>query len=100
MIYFDTSAVLPYYREEQASNWIQALLESQTRPVLISHLTEVEFASALARWVRMGNLASPRQIASKVRSMMMSVMGASPYARSNQPITVGPAIGSEHGRQT
>ena len=60
MLYFDTSAVLPYYRQEQASDRVQALLESQTQPVLISHLTEVEVASALARWVRMGELNEPQ----------------------------------------
>ncbi len=56
MLYFDTSALLPYYRQEQASERIQALLLEQSEPVLISHLTEVEVASALARWVRMGEL--------------------------------------------
>ncbi len=60
MVYFDTSAVLPYYRQEHASDRVQALLESQTSPVLISHLTEVEVASALARWVRMGELSEPQ----------------------------------------
>jgi len=60
MLYFDTSAVLPYYRQEQASDQVQALLESQTKSVLISHLTEVEVASALARWVRMGELSEPQ----------------------------------------
>lgn len=59
-MYFDTSAVLPYYRQERASVSVQALLASQTRPVLISHLTEVEVASALARWVRMGELSEPQ----------------------------------------
>lgn len=39
---------------------MQALLEGQTQPVLISHLTEVEVASALARWVRMGELTEPQ----------------------------------------
>lgn len=48
MLYFDTSAILPYYRQEHASDRVQALLESQTQPVLISHLTEVEVASAPA----------------------------------------------------
>lgn len=57
MLYFDTSALLPYYRQEQASERVQALLLGQTHPVLISHLTEVEVASALARWVRMGELS-------------------------------------------
>lgn len=59
MLYFDTSAILPYYRQEQASERVQALLEAQTQPVLISHLTEVEVASALARWVRMAELTEP-----------------------------------------
>ncbi|MCB1650304.1 MAG: type II toxin-antitoxin system VapC family toxin [Pseudomonadales bacterium] len=56
MLYFDTSALLPYYRQEAASDRVQTLLSAQTQPVLISHLTEVEVASALARWVRMGEL--------------------------------------------
>lgn len=60
MLYFDTSAVLPYYRQEQASDRVQALLDSQAKPVLISHLTEVEVSSALARWVRMGELSEPQ----------------------------------------
>jgi len=56
MLYFDTSALLPYYRQEQASERVQALLLAQSQSVLISHLTEVEVASALARWVRTGEL--------------------------------------------
>jgi predicted nucleic acid-binding protein len=56
MLYFDTSALLPYYRQEEASERVQALLLAQSQPVRISHLTEVEVASALARWVRMGEL--------------------------------------------
>ncbi len=50
--YLDTSALLPYYREEKASRSIQDLLSQTKPPVLISSLTRVEFASALARWVR------------------------------------------------
>ena len=49
MIYFDTSALLPYYRQEAASRAVQQLLQSQTQPVLISDLTRVEVARALAR---------------------------------------------------
>lgn len=59
MFYFDTSAVLPYYRSESASEAVQALLQAQSSPVLISHLTEVEVMSALARWVRMADLTEP-----------------------------------------
>lgn len=59
MLYFDTSALLPYYRQDQASEQVQVLLLAQTQPVLISHLTEVEVASALSRWVRMAELTEP-----------------------------------------
>ena len=51
--YLDTSALLPYYRKEDASQPIQEFLSSLKAPVIISDLTEVEFASALSRWVRM-----------------------------------------------
>ncbi len=54
--YFDTSAILPYYREEHHSQSIQIFLLSITIPVAISHLTDVEFASALSRLVRMKEL--------------------------------------------
>lgn len=54
--YLDTSAILPYYRQEAKSGTIQNLLVSLVPPVMISSLTRVEFASALARWVRMGEL--------------------------------------------
>lgn len=56
MLYFDTSALLPYYRREAHSLSVEALLTSLSEPVLISALTRVEFASALARWVRWGEL--------------------------------------------
>lgn len=55
-IYLDTSAVLPYYREEAVSDTVQALLISLTVPALQTPLSKVEFASALARWVRMREL--------------------------------------------
>lgn len=52
MLYFDTSALLPYYRNEPRSNAVETLLLSG-KTVLLSDLTRVEFASALDRWVRM-----------------------------------------------
>ena len=55
-IYLDTSALLPYYREEKNSQAIQSFLSSLNIPVGISDFTELEFASALARWVRMEEL--------------------------------------------
>jgi len=52
--YIDTSALLPYYREEAMSQPIQDLLISLDPPILISDLTKVEFVSAIARWIRTG----------------------------------------------
>ncbi len=54
--YFDTSAILPYYREEHHSLLVQDFLLSITPPVAISYLTDVEFASALSHLVRMKEL--------------------------------------------
>lgn len=56
MLYADTSAILPFYRAESGSEAVERLFLSQAEPVLISDLTRVEFASALARWVRMDEL--------------------------------------------
>lgn len=50
--YLDTSALLPYYREEPASSAVEAFLRARGQPVRVSRLVEVEFCSALARWVR------------------------------------------------
>lgn len=52
--YLDTSALLPLYRLELLSEKVEALLE-RMRPV-ISPLVEVEVASAVARWLRTGEL--------------------------------------------
>ncbi len=60
MLYLDTSAILPFYRQEAASDAVQALLLRQRQPVLISQFTAVEVASALARWVRTGELTEPQ----------------------------------------
>ncbi len=60
LYYLDTSALLPYYREEVVSGKIQDLLISLKPPVIISDLIKVEFASALARWIRMNELSEPQ----------------------------------------
>lgn len=60
MLYLDTSALLPYYRQAASSDAVQRLLTAQQQPVLLSQLTQVEFASALARWVRTGELTEPQ----------------------------------------
>ena len=58
--YLDTSALLPYYREEKTSLAIQNFLSSLRVPVGISDLTGLEFASALSRWVRMKEITEPQ----------------------------------------
>ena len=50
--YFDTSALLPYYRQEALTPKVQAFINDVTPPILINHLTLVEMASALSRWTR------------------------------------------------
>jgi predicted nucleic acid-binding protein len=54
--YFDTSALVPYYRPEPASEACEALLLASGDAVVVSDLVEVEFASVVARLVRMGEL--------------------------------------------
>lgn len=56
LFYLDTSALLPYYRNESASVSVQQFLSSLTVPVILSSLVEVELESALARLVRMDEL--------------------------------------------
>ncbi|MBL3619313.1 MAG: type II toxin-antitoxin system VapC family toxin, partial [gamma proteobacterium endosymbiont of Lamellibrachia anaximandri] len=53
-LYFDTSALLPLYRQEKLTAQVEQI-QNEVTPV-ISALTEVEVASTLARWVRMGEL--------------------------------------------
>lgn len=54
--YFDTSALVPYYRPEPLSEACEALLRSNAGDVFLSSLVEVEVASVLARLVRMSEL--------------------------------------------
>ncbi|NGP52005.1 type II toxin-antitoxin system VapC family toxin [Thioalkalivibrio sp. XN8] len=56
MLYLDTSALLPFYREEATSAVVERLLLAQREPVLLSRLSELEVASALARWMRLREL--------------------------------------------
>lgn len=55
--YFDTSALLPYYRAEAASAECEALLIDSDQGVALTELTAVEMGSALARLVRMAQLS-------------------------------------------
>lgn len=59
MIYFDTSFLVPFIVPEPTSNAVTAFIGGLPRGELaISHWTEVEFASMLAREVRMGSYDS------------------------------------------
>jgi predicted nucleic acid-binding protein len=57
VLYLDTSALLPFYRQEATSAAVEKLLLAQREAVLISLLSELEVASALARWVRLRELS-------------------------------------------
>lgn len=58
LCYLDTSALLPYYREETHSVQVQDFLQSLEQTPIISNLTKTEFASALSRWVRTKELSA------------------------------------------
>jgi uncharacterized protein len=59
MRYFDTSFLAPLLREEKASSRIgRFMVGLPTEELAISRWTEVEFASLLARDVRMGVIGS------------------------------------------
>lgn len=56
MIYLDTSALLPFYRRDAASQAFENLFLSSEQPLLISDLLRIALASALSCWVRMDEL--------------------------------------------
>jgi predicted nucleic acid-binding protein len=56
MYYIDTSVIVAYYFPEPLSDRVESFLTACTQPV-ISQLTEVEFCSALARRIRLDELA-------------------------------------------
>ena len=58
MLYFDTSFLAPLILEESASGRIEEFFARlQAGQLYVSHWTRVEFASLIAREVRMGGLA-------------------------------------------
>jgi predicted nucleic acid-binding protein len=60
MLYFDTSFLAPLILEESTSTKIEAFFaKHRTDELYVSHWTRVEFASLIAREVRMGGLAEP-----------------------------------------
>lgn len=57
MLYFDTSFLAPLILEEASSGKIVAFLRNaRSEDLAVSHWTLVEFSSAIARHVRMGEL--------------------------------------------
>ena len=60
MIYADTSAVLPYYRQEAHSASVERMFVDTSHVILLSDLTRVEFFSAVARWVHGQEITEPQ----------------------------------------
>lgn len=64
MLYFDTSFLAPLILEEETSEKVEAFVGTlPTGELCISHWTRTEFASLLAREVRMGALAEDNALA-------------------------------------
>lgn len=60
MLYFDTSFLAPLILEESTSTKIEGFFAKlKADELYVSHWTRVEFASLIAREVRMGGLAEP-----------------------------------------
>lgn len=60
MLYFDTSFLAPLILEESTSTKIEAFFAKlKADELYVSHWTRVEFASLIAREVRMGGLTEP-----------------------------------------
>ena len=60
MLYFDTSFLAPLILEESTSTKVEAFLARlPAGEFYVSHWTRIEFASLIAREVRMGGLAEP-----------------------------------------
>jgi predicted nucleic acid-binding protein len=60
MVYFDTSFLAPLLLEETTSSAVERFIAGLPAGTLaVSHWTRVEFASLLAREVRMGELDQP-----------------------------------------
>ena len=57
MLYLDTSVLVAYYYPEALSDQVQGLLSESVRPAL-SHLTEVELYSAVAKKIRSEGMRS------------------------------------------
>jgi uncharacterized protein len=64
MLYFDTSFLVPFFLNEQSSGRVERFIRQQPKgEPTISLWTRIEFSSALARQVRLGNLAPESALA-------------------------------------
>lgn len=80
MIYLDTSVVVAFYCPEAISPRAEAIVRGKV-PIFISDLTEVEFASALARKVRIRDIAP--EDAAAVRSHFTAHLEGGVYRRTS-----------------
>jgi uncharacterized protein len=68
VLYLDTSFVVPLFLPEPTSEKVERFLRRErSAPLAISHWTRVEFASTLARQVRMGSLTHKAAVAADSR---------------------------------
>ena len=92
MVYFDTSFLAPLLLEETTSSAVERFIAGLPAGTLaVSHWTRVEFASLLAREVRMGGLDHPtaRDVATEfetivAESFVTLLPGARDYTLARQ----------------
>jgi len=81
-LFFDTSALLPYYRLEVLSFVVQTILTAARNDIFINDLTDVEIASAIARWRRMDEMSESDALAIQQKFTEHKILGYYTY----QPI--------------
>lgn len=101
MFYFDTSFIVPYYVNEASSDAVAALLSGvPAGQLVVSEWTRVEFASQLARRVRMGELDT--QLANTIMTAFEQDLKSAfhvleleqqDYTQASRLLLVDPALG-------
>ncbi|RKZ49310.1 MAG: VapC toxin family PIN domain ribonuclease [Candidatus Parabeggiatoa sp. nov. 3] len=81
-LYFETGALLPYYRLEVLSHTVQTVLNAALSDVFINDLTELEFASAIAHWVQRHEITEADAFAIQQKFLEHKALGYYTY----QPI--------------
>lgn len=61
LYYFDASAVVKAYVEEEGTFWVKALIEDEATPIVISPLSGAEVVAALARKARLNEIRRPKR---------------------------------------